>query len=180
MYERIVKRQNSEIRRNSRLITALAICLVIVFAIILIVVWAMRYQRQFSNFIADLSRSTSASYQGDGLTAFVDGQEVAITGENAYRIYTYLTVYGPSHVETRSAQEDDAEVIQINYSDGAVLRLWDFKQENDEGKLMRWAHVSFTNASGEIYSYSTREVSVESIKFRYLTDFTNTEEADSK
>ena len=167
LYDKVRPQANQ--RRHWKLPVLAGICVCILGMAAGLGIWAVQYHKDYMDFVAKLSEGTNYAYEHNCLRAEVDGEQLRISGENAYYIYTYITVYGSGKVERRAMEEADS--VLLDYGNGMSLRLWDLpKKENEKKRL----YLLFEDAAGGQYSYSTDEVSLESIKVRYLTRKDNT------
>lgn len=161
LYDKIRPQVN---RRHWKLPMLVGICVCTLTVVMALGVWAVKYHNDYMDFVAKLSESTNYAYKHNCLQAEIDGKLLRISGENAYHIYTYITVYGSGRTERRVL--DEADSVLLNYGNGMTLRLWELPKEEEKKSRL---YLLFEDAAGDQYSYSTDEVSLDSIKVRYLT-----------
>ena len=161
MYDKINRQVKA--KKDFRLPALMVVCIGVAAMVIGIAVWAVVYHVQYQNFVSTLSQATYFSYENNCLKAEVDGQEIRVSSENAYQIYTYITVYGASKKQKLSL--DEADCVRLDYGNGTVMKLWKTKGEKGQNRL----YIELSGDDDYFYSYSTNEVDFEAIKVRYLT-----------
>jgi len=140
------------------LTAALAVAILTVLAI-----WFGGGRPRFYRFVASLSRSTSLVYENNDLRARVEGEELRITVENAYGLYSYIAANGQG-MQWLFPPGEEPE-LELTYGDGAQLQVW----ANEAGNAI----IHFEGADGVKYTYSSKMVNVESMRLRYLSEKQN-------
>lgn len=150
--------QPSKRRRGAGIYIALVCAVIVLIVLFLILLRVFSLRPQFSDFVADLSNSTSFTYRRDTLRAEFDGQTVSITGENAYAVYNTLTVRTPSGF-LRSVPDGEPD-ITLDYGNGSILRLW----ASDRAGRPYGIRLSFTSGDGDQYLFRMDSVDMGSLR----------------
>ncbi len=140
--------------------TALALCLMA--AAIISVIWFLGYHGRFTDFVGNLSASTTYAFKNDCLTAKVKGRTFKLSEENMYGIFTYLSL-NKSGRESKKIPEGDP--VELDYGNGTMLRLWDIPVEDGRHYL----YIQYTDIKGKIYAYISFKTTLDTVVSRYLT-----------
>lgn len=161
MYAKVNK--DRKIKKDSKFNYIISAVIVIMMFVVLSFAWAFGYHFRFHSFVSGLSNSTTYAYNNDTLIAEIDGKSMKISGENMYGIYSYISITG-SGKERKTPP--DGEPIILSYGDGSVLKLWDEAGKDNPGRHNLF--LQYTNIDGEIYSYLSYGMTLDTIVTRYL------------
>lgn len=165
LYDKINRQEKT--KKSWTLPVLTAVCVLVIGAVVALGIWAILYHVQYQNFVSNLSEATYYAYENECLRAEVDGQEIRVSGANAYDIYTYITVYGSGKQKKLTA--DETKCILLDYGNGTIMRLWKLETITSEGQKRSSLYIELTGEKGYRYSYVTDEVSFDAVKIRYLT-----------
>ena len=141
-------------------IVALVLCLTAI--VIASVVWFLGYHGRFTDFVGNLSASTTYAYKNDCLIAKAGGKTYKVSEENMYGIYAYLSL-NKSGRESKKIPE--GEPVELDYGNNTMLRLWDIPLEGGRHNLF----IQYTDIQGNIYSYISYKTTLDTVVVRYLT-----------
>lgn len=125
-------------------------------------VWLLGYHGRFTDFVGNLSASTTYANKHDGLIARVGEKTFRVSEENMYGIFAYLSL---SKSGRESKKVPEGEPVELDYGDGAILRLWDMPSESGRHNLF----LQYTDIKGDVYSYISYKTTLETVVVRYLT-----------
>lgn len=161
-------------RKKDRSLTAgIAACVIILLLAAAAVIWVMGYHQRYVKFVAGLSESTTYAFENHCLLAEVNGQRLKVNGGNAYKIYTYISSSGSGREEKKKSP-DGADIL-LDFGNGTRLGLWKAEKKTADGKKEKLL-LSFEDAQGKLYTYSSSEMSLETLQVRYLDSLKNRRE----
>lgn len=132
-------------------------------------IWLSGYFSRYQKFVGKLSESTVYAYDNRCLRADVDGQSLWVNLKNDYNIYTHITVYGVG--SEKHVLPDSAPDVYLDYGNGSSLSLWDIEPSGNSSVHKLFLH--YEDQTGYSYSYTTDELSLETLKVKYLLVKTN-------
>lgn len=141
-------------------IVAMVLCLSAI--VIASAVWFLGYHGRFTDFVGKLSASTTYASKHGGLIAKVGDRTFRISEENMYGIFAYLSL---SKSGRESKKIPEGEPVELDYRDGAMLRLWDMPADGGRHNLF----LQYTDIEGDVYSYISYKTTLETVVVRYLT-----------
>ena len=159
-YDKIKK--NSKASYDKPLITIIILLLLVSTGLFISVIYMLGCNRRFLDFISNLSYSTTYAYENECLIANIDDRFYKISDKNMYGIFAYLSL---SKSGRESKKVPEGEPVELDYGDGAMLRLWDMPSENGRHNLF----LQYTDIKGDIYSYISYKTTLETVVVRYLT-----------
>lgn len=160
LYENVRRDQKAKKDMGLYVTAAVAVCLLA--AAVYAAVWFFGCQKRFAKFVSNLSASTTYAYNNDCLTAKTDGTTFPVSAEDMYGIFTCLSLNKP---QKESGKAPEGEPLILDYGDGAVLKLWAMPAKDGRADLF----VQYTDAEGNVYSYISDKITLETIVTRYLT-----------
>lgn len=156
-----IKREKQK-SKDKVLWSLLALVLCLTAIAIASVVWFLGYHGRFTDFVGNLSASTTYAYKNDCLIAKVNGRTFKLSEDNMYGIYAYLSL-NKSGRESKKIPE--GEPVELDYGNNTTLRLWDIPIEGGRHYLF----IQYTDINGGIYSYISYKTTLDTVVVRYLT-----------
>lgn len=156
MYQSVRKKAKRERRWSLKVSGAVAVGLVLV--VVLTVLWAVRYELNYREYISYLSNSEVYAEGHHALKADVQGDRVWVKGSNTGKLYSYILVGGKGRVG--KAPEGKPE-IYMEFGDGGTMKIW-----KTEGKFRSF--VLYQYMDGYSYGYYSKDISVETVAVNYL------------
>lgn len=158
MYESVHRPQGK--RRERTLTLPLLLCAVVIGAVILLFVWAGRYQFRYREFTLELAEVTTGARDSGSYTVTVDGEEIPVDGETLSSLFYSISQAGSGRIG--DAPETEPK-IKVDYGGGITLEIWIVPLENPgndwtEGPLFR-----YTGRDGRPYSYDTDQIRPETL-----------------
>lgn len=155
MYEHTRQPQK---RRSGKLLyvflgLSLAFCAVTAY----LLVNTLHQDRQFKEFVSDLSKSTSYAYEVSGATAVLYGKERMISDEDLREIYALLVNSRGRQMQTRP---DSQPEIRVDYPDGAYLEFWPTQLENATNNRTEGLLVYYCNPEGNSCCFDTDRLDI--------------------
>lgn len=156
-------------KRRSDTGLLIAICIPIVIACMIggSVLYFYHCERQYKNFIKELSASTTYAYKHNGIIVSGTPETLALIGNPGLDSFTVTSdkVYKPYQLLSSGGQglpryrlpKQDAD-LTIDYPDGSILQIWNVPVKNaatDDGYGIL---IRFQNVAGKTYSYDTDKV----------------------
>lgn len=153
-----------------------AICIPIVIFCILAgsILYFYHCERQYKNFIKELSASTTYAYNHSGIVVSGSPETFVVTGNPAqdsftvsgdmvYRPYQLLSSGGQGRPRYRiPKQEAD---LTIDYQDGNILQIWSVPVKNASTDDGYGILIRFRDSEGNTYSYDTDKVRIARFSF---------------
>lgn len=157
MYQDVQKKPRKEHRWSLKISGFLAAA--ILLAVGLTVLWAVRYELNYREYISYLSNSETYAEGHHALRADVRGDRVWVKGSNTGKLYSYILVGGKGRVG--KAPDGDPDIF-MDFGDGGTMKLWE-----TEGKFH--SYVLYQHEDGYSYGYYSRQVSVGTVAVNYLS-----------
>lgn len=146
----------------------LAVAVLLLLPPILTAIYAIHTQREFSAFIADLSRSTLYAYQHGCLTVEdTDGRKVtAVESDDIYYFYRAVSVGGRGRPRRDAPSSGDS--IRLTFGNGAWVQLLDTAVKNSRLNRDRGLFIQYHFAGGGEYSFDTDRLTLEQVRTAIL------------
>lgn len=155
MYENV--RQSKKRRSSIMLYILLAICLAFCAVTAYMVASTLHDDRQFKQFVADLSSSTSYAYKANSATAVLNGKERMLSVEDVSEIYALLA---NSRGRKMQKRPDTQPEIRVDYGDGSYLEFWTSKLENAGNNRTEGLLVYYQGEDGWSCCYDTDRLDI--------------------
>lgn len=158
MYDMVQKKTKPERRWSLRVGTTIALFLIGV--VVILVLWAVRYQLNYREFVSHFSNSNI--YAADNLCFHADVQGETIRGkrDNVEKFYSYVILSGIGRVGSLPQGQPD---ITIDFGDGGTMKFW----ATDDKKFKCYLYYEHTD--GFSYGYYSSGMTVDTIRVNYLS-----------
>lgn len=133
---------------------------VFLLAVTLLLLWSVRFQLRYREYVSHLSNSTVYAQENLGFHANVKGEQVWVKTNNVKDLFNYILFSGTGR--TGNAPEQPADVI-IDYGDGGMLRLY----EIEEGRFRIF--LLYTHEDGFSYGYASSSMTVDTCAVNFLS-----------
>ncbi len=155
MYEHT--REPQKRRTGTLLYIFLAICVVFCVVTAFLLGNTIQQDRQFKQFVADLSKSSSYAYKTGTATAILNGRERMISQEDIHEIYALLANSRGRKMKTRP---DSQPEIRVDYGDGSYLEFWPSLLEDSTNNRTEGLLVYYCGADGWSCCFDTDRLDI--------------------
>lgn len=122
-------RQDRKRRRDWRFCAVLGLVLALTMAVVGPMIWSIRYQLRYREFVEALSESTLDSYRTGSFTVERDGETTPLSGGCGYQIYSLAAGLTPGRWRKPPAE---SAPVTVHYGDGAALAFWEVPLRNQK------------------------------------------------
>lgn len=157
MYDVVQRKEKQEGRWSLKVAGIVAACAIVAMAGL--VLWAMKYQLNYREFISHFSSSKVYAVENFCFYGEVEGAGFQGKRKTPDRLYTYIALGGIGRVG--KAPEGEPE-IRLDFGDGGNMFIWNV----EEGK--QHCYILYQHEDGFSYGYYTSKVSVSTLKVSYL------------
>ena len=153
MYQSVIPSSGRK-RPKSNFVLVILIAIVLVFLVLCLYppVRMMVHKTQYEEFVIALSTATYRTSPTQVLTAQVDGQTLAISQDNAYRLCGAIVKQGPCYISNEQPQREPD--VHLSYGIYGTMDLWDVPLENDSNGFSNGVYIHFTSDTENVdFSY---------------------------
>ncbi|OUN25374.1 hypothetical protein [Pseudoflavonifractor sp. An85] len=141
-------------RPKGRFTMGILIVVVVVFFVLCLYppVRMMAHKTQYKEFVTVLSTATYRTSSTQVLTAQVDGQTLAISQDNAYKLCGAIVKQGPCYISNEQPQREPD--VRLSYGIYGTMDLWDVPLEDDSNGFSNGVYIHFTSDTEDVdFSY---------------------------
>lgn len=125
--------------------------------------YAVYSQRQYWNYVEDLSASTVYAYEHEGLKVTRGEETFSVTGDKVYRPYQVISEGGQGKPRRKVLRKNPD--LKIEFGDGSKMLLWHVPVKNADTLDGYGMLIRYENAEGKIYCYDTDKIFLDSFNF---------------
>lgn len=158
MYDKVQKKARPERRWSLRVTTTIS--LILIGIVVILVLWAVRYQLNYREFVYRFSGSNMYAAENLCFHADVQGETIRGKRDNVEKFYSYIVVNGIGRVGKTPEGEPD---ITIDFGDGGTMEIW----ETDNGRFK--CYVLYEHTDGFSYGYYSSQMTVGTMAVNFLS-----------
>lgn len=158
MYDLVRKKQKKQ--RTPAVKITLGVSVVFLILVTVVLLWGVRFQLRYREFVSHLSNSTVYAQENLGFHANVEGDQVWVKTNNVKDLFNYILFSGTGR--TGDAPQQPADII-IDYGDGGMLRLY----EIEDGRFRIF--LLYTHEDGFSYGYASSKMTVDTCRVNFLS-----------